>query len=241
MAEQHIVKQFDEELDEMRALIAQMGGLVEHQMADAISAIGRRDDALARRCQEADAEIDAMEGRVEALTLRMLALRQPVALDLRAILAALKIAHNLERMGDYAKNVAKRASALAQLHEVGPINGIVRMGRLTHGIIKEVLDAYTEPNADKAVSAWNRDQEIDQMYNSLFRELLTYMMEDPRNITPCAHLLFVAKNIERIGDHATNIAETLYFQEKGTRLEGVRPKGDRTSYTVEAAEPDASR
>jgi len=241
MVEQHIVKQFDEELDEMRALIAQMGGLVEQQMANAISAIGRRDDALAKRCQEADVEIDRMEDKVEALTLRMLALRQPVALDLRAILAALRIAHDLERMGDYATNVAKRASALAQLHEVGPINGIVRMGRLTHAVIKDVLDAYTEPNVDKAVVAWNRDQEIDQMYTSLFRELLTYMMEDPRNITPCAHLLFVAKNIERIGDHATNIAETLYFQEKGTRLQGLRPKGDRTSYAVvEPPEADAT-
>lgn len=232
MVDQHIVRQFDEELDEMRAAIAQMGGMVEQQVANAIMAISRRDEVMAKRCQEADAEIDAMEDKVEALTMRMLALRQPVALDLRAILAALKIAHNLERMGDYAKNVAKRASALAQLPEVGPINGIVRMGRLTHGIIKDVLDAYAEPNVDKAVTAWTRDQEIDQMYNSLFRELLTYMMEDPRNITACTHLLFVAKNIERIGDHATNIAETLYFQEKGTRLEGLRPKSDRTSYAV---------
>lgn len=232
MADQHIVKQFDEELDELRATISQMGGLVEQQMANAISAIGRRDEVMARRCQEADVEIDAMEDKVEALTLRMLALRQPVALDLREILAALKIAHNLERMGDYAKNVAKRASALAQLPEVGPVNGIVRMGRLTHGIIKDVLDAYAAPDVDKAVTAWTRDQEIDQMYNSLFRELLTYMMEDPRHITACAHLLFVAKNIERVGDHATNIAETVYFQVKGTRLEGLRPKGDRTSYAV---------
>ena len=232
MVDQHIVRQFDEELDEMRATISQMGGLVEQQMANAISAIGRRDEVMARRCQEADVEIDAMEDKVEALTLRMLALRQPVALDLRAILAALKIAHDLERMGDYATNVAKRASALAQLPEVGPVNGIVRMGRLTHGIIKDVLDAYAEPDVDKAVTAWTRDQEIDQMYTSLFRELLTYMMEDPRNITACAHLLFVAKNIERIGDHATNIAETVYFQVKGTRLEGLRPKGDRTSYAV---------
>jgi len=232
MADQHIVSSFDDELNEMRAVIAQMGGLVEEQMANAISAIGRRDDSLARRCQEADAAIDAMEDKIEALTLRMLALRQPVALDLRAILAALRISHDLERMGDYATNVAKRASALAQLPEVGPINGIVRMGRLTHTVIKDVLDAYSEPSVDKAVAAWNRDQEIDEMYTSLFRELLTYMMEDPRNITACAHLLFVAKNIERIGDHATNIAETVYFQEKGVRLEGVRPKGDRTSYSV---------
>jgi phosphate transport system protein len=232
MVDQHIVRQFDEELDEMRATIAQMGGLVEQQLANALTAISRRDEVMARRCLEADVEIDALEDRIEAQTLRMLALRQPVALDLRSILSALKIAHNLERMGDYAKNVAKRASALAHLPEVGPVNGIVRMGRLTHGIIKDVLDAYTEPNVDKAITAWVRDEEIDQMYNSLFRELLTYMMEDPRNITACAHLLFVAKNIERIGDHATNIAETVHFQEKGTRLEGLRPKGDRTSYAV---------
>ena len=135
-------------------------------------------------------------------------------------------------MGDYATNVAKRASALSQLPEVGPINGIARMGRLTHRIITDVLDAYTQRDVERAMVAWQRDEEIDQMYTSLFRELLTYMMEDPRNITACAHLLFVAKNIERIGDHATNIAETVYFEETGRRLEGNRPKGDNSSFAV---------
>ena len=232
MADHHIVSSFDEELDSLRAVISQMGGLVEAQLRNAIQAIAKRDEAVATSCIEADHDIDEMEDKVEALTLRMLALRQPVAQDLRQILAALKIAHDLERMGDYATNVAKRASALSQLPEVGPVNGIVRMGRLTHRIITDVLDAYTQSDVDRAMVAWQRDEEIDQMYTSLFRELLTYMMEDPRNITACAHLLFVAKNIERIGDHATNIAETVHFQETGHRLEGVRPKGDSSSFAV---------
>lgn len=232
MSDSHIVSSFDEELDGLRSAISRMGGLVEAQLSNAIQAIAKRDDALATRCVEADNEIDDLEDQIEALTLRMLALRQPVAHDLRQILSALKTSHDLERMGDYATNVAKRASALSQLPEVGPINGIARMGRLTHRIITDVLDAYTERDVDRAMVAWERDEEIDQMYTSLFRELLTYMMEDPRNITACAHLLFVAKNIERIGDHATNIAETVYFEETGRRLQGNRPKGDNSSFAV---------
>jgi phosphate transport system protein len=232
MSDSHIVSSFDEELDGLRSAISRMGGLVEAQLSNAIQAIAKRDDALATRCVEADKEIDDLEDQIEALTLRMLALRQPVAHDLRQILSALKTSHDLERMGDYATNVAKRASALSQLPEVGPINGIARMGRLTHRIITDVLDAYTERDVDRAMVAWERDEEIDQMYTSLFRELLTYMMEDPRNITACAHLLFVAKNIERIGDHATNIAETVYFEETGRRLQGNRPKGDNSSFAV---------
>ena len=232
MSDSHIVSSFDEELDGLRSAISRMGGLVEAQLSNAIQAIAKRDDALATRCVEADKEIDDLEDHVEALTLRMLALRQPVAHDLRQIVSALKTSHDLERMGDYATNVAKRASALSQLPEVGPINGIARMGRLTHRIITDVLDAYTQRDVERAMVAWERDEEIDQMYTSLFRELLTYMMEDPRNITACAHLLFVAKNIERIGDHATNIAETVHFEETGRRLEGNRPKGDNSSFAV---------
>ncbi|WPZ35562.1 phosphate signaling complex protein PhoU [Thalassobaculum sp. OXR-137] len=232
MSDSHIVSSFDEELDGLRSAISRMGGLVEAQLSNAIQAIAKRDDALAAQCVEADKAIDDLEDQVEALTLRMLALRQPVAHDLRQILSALKISHDLERMGDYATNVAKRASALSQLPEVGPINGIARMGRLTHRVITDVLDAYTQRDVERAMVAWQRDEEIDQMYTSLFRELLTYMMEDPRNITACAHLLFVAKNIERIGDHATNIAETVYFEETGRRLEGNRPKGDNSSFAV---------
>lgn len=233
----HIVTSYEQELTRLRSAISEMGGRVEVQLTDAIRAISRRDAALAARCQAADASIDAMEDEIEELTLRMIALRQPVARDLRSILAALRISHDLERMGDYATNVAKRASALIRLPEVGPINGIARMGRLAHLVIKDVLDAYTENDVERAVNAWRRDEEIDQMYTSLFRELLTYMMEDPRNITPCAHLLFVAKNIERIGDHATNIAETIYFEETGSRLEGLRPKGDTSSFEIQGEEP----
>lgn len=232
MTDSHIVSSFDEELDGLRSAISRMGGLVEVQLTNAIQAIARRDDGLAARCIEADKEIDDLEDHIEALTLRMLALRQPVAHDLRQILSALKTSHDLERMGDYATNVAKRASALSQLPEVGPINGIARMGRLTHRIITDVLDAYIQRDVERAMLAWERDEEVDQMYTSLFRELLTYMMEDPRNITACAHLLFVAKNIERIGDHATNIAETVYFEETGHHLKGDRPKGDNSSFAV---------
>ena len=236
MEDQHIVSSYDQELERMHVAISEMGGRVEAQLTDAIQSITKRDADLAQRCLDADASIDAMEDEIEALTLRMIALRQPVARDLRLILAALRISHDLERMGDYATNVAKRASTLITLPEVGPINGIARMGRLTHLVIKDVLDAYAASDVDRAVRAWKRDEEVDQMYTSLFRELLTYMMEDPRNITPCAHLLFVAKNIERIGDHATNIAETVYFQETGSRLQGDRPKGDDSSFAT--VEPD---
>ncbi len=232
MSESHIVSSYDDELNGLRSAISEMGGLVEAQLSNAIQAIARRDDALAAQCIEADKRIDGMEDQIEAQTLRMLALRQPVAQDLRQVLSALRISHDLERMGDYATNVAKRASALSQLPEVGPINGIVRMGRLTHGVLTDVLDAYTQVDLERAMRSWERDEEIDQMYTSLFRELLTYMMEDPRNITACAHLLFVAKNIERIGDHATNIAETVYFEETGGRLSGDRPKGDSSSFAV---------
>jgi len=162
----------------------------------------------------------------------MLALRQPMAKDLRAIVAALRISADLERIADYAKNVAKRTLALNQVPAIRLAASIPRMGRLVQQIIKEVLDAYVERDADKARAAWSRDEEVDGMYNSLFRELLTYMMEDPRNITPCTHILFIAKNIERMGDHATNIAETIYFVVHGVPLTETRPKGDTTSFTV---------
>ena len=162
----------------------------------------------------------------------MLALRQPMAKDLRAIVAALRIAGDLERIGDYAKNVAKRTMALNQVPAVRLAASIPRMGKLVQQIIKDILDAYTERDADKAYAAWSRDEEVDGMYNSLFRELLTYMMEDPRNITPCTHILFIAKNIERMGDHATNIAETIYFVVHGVPMTETRPKGDTTSFTV---------
>jgi phosphate transport system protein len=162
----------------------------------------------------------------------MLALRQPMAQDLREIVAALKISSDIERIGDYAANVAKRAIALTQSPPMRPVGGIARMGRLVQQIIKDVLDAYGAKDADKAVAAWKRDQDVDDMYNSLFREMLTYMMEDPRNIGPSTHLMFIAKNIERIGDHATNIAEIVHYLVRGEDIAESRPKSDRTSFAV---------
>ena len=234
MASDHIVRVYDQELDQLNNAIAQMGGLAEIQIANAIEAVIKRDPALGARTVDADARIDELEHEVQNQVVRLLALRQPMARDLRNIVAALKISSDLERIADYAANVAKRTQALVQSPVVNPIFAIPRMGTLAQALIKDVLDAYTERDINKALQVWRRDEELDEMYAGLFRELLTYMMEDPRNITPCTHLLFIAKNIERIGDHATNIAETVHFLvEGGPFLEG-RPKGDTSSFTVVA-------
>jgi len=154
------------------------------------------------------------------------ALRQPVASDLRHIVAALKISSELERIADYAANVAKRTLVLNQLPAVKPVSAVLHLARIVQEILKDILDAYIERDVEKAIRVWNRDEEVDDMYTGLFRELITYMMEDPRTITACTHLMFMAKNIERIGDHATNIAETLHFLVVGTPLKGARPKGN---------------
>ena len=231
---EHIVKSFDSELKRLSQVIAEMGGLAEAQLQRAIEALAQRDAEAAAQVVQDDARIDALEHEIGNMTVRMLALRQPMAKDLREVVAALKISSDLERIGDYATNVAKRAIALSQSPPVKPAHAIPRMGRLVQQLIKDILDAYVEHDADKAVGAWRRDEEVDEMYTSLFRELLTYMMEDPRNIGPSIHLLFIAKNIERIGDHATNIAETVHFLVLGRPIEAVRPKGDSTSYTVVA-------
>jgi phosphate transport system protein len=209
-----------------------MGGLAEAQLSDAIAAFAKRDGDLAERVVAGDARIDAKYAEIETQVVRLLALRQPVASDLRRVVAALRVSGDLERIGDYAANVAKRTLALTQMPVVRPASGIPRMGRLVQQIMKEVLDAWSDNDADRAYLAWARDEEVDELYNSLFRELLTYMMEDPRNISACTHILFMAKNIERIGDHATNIAETLYFVVNGTPLREARVKADQTSYAV---------
>jgi phosphate transport system protein len=181
---------------------------------------------------EADKAIDALEREVEEQCITMIARRQPMALDLRQIMAAIRISSDLERIGDLGKNIAKRAQAVAtEQHPKALMLGLKHMGELALQQLKDVLDAYIERDADKALRVWYRDEEVDAMYNSLFRELLTYMMEDPRNIGLCTHLLFGAKNIERIGDHATNIAETVYYLVHGTSLSDERPKGDVTSTT----------
>jgi phosphate transport system protein len=237
LVSEHIIKSYDEELQRLDNIITQMGGLAESQLADAIDAVVRRDSALAARVVEGDAAVDQIERDLDNLAIRLLALRQPMARDLREIFVALKIASDLERIGDYAANVAKRAIALNQTPPVRPVYAIPRMGRLGQAMIKDILDAYVERDADKALAVWLRDEELDEMYTSLFRELLTYMIEDPRNITACTHLLFIAKNLERIGDHTTNIAETLYFLVHGTPLAQTRPKGDRSSLAVVRGAP----
>jgi phosphate transport system protein len=232
MASEHIIKSYDEELQRLDNAIAQMGGLAESQLGAAIDAVIKRDGDIATEVIEGDVQVDTLERDIESLVTRLLALRQPMARDLRQSIAALKIASDLERIGDYAANVAKRSIALNQTPPVKPVYAIPRMGRLCQAMIKDVLDAYVERDADKALAVWLRDEELDEMYTSLFRELLTYMIEDPRNITACTHLLFIAKNLERIGDHTTNVAETLYFLVHGTPLAQVRPKGDRSSLAV---------
>jgi phosphate transport system protein len=232
MTHEHIVKSFDEDLRQLHDNVIRMGGAAESQLQRAVEALVQRNAELASEVVRDDARIDELEQQTDALVVRMLARRQPLAQDLREILAALRITTEIERIGDYAANVAKRAVALSQTAPMRPASVIPRMSRLVQRIFKDVLDAYAENDAAKALAAWQRDEEVDEMYNSLFRELLTYMMEDPRNIGPCTHLLFIAKNIERIGDHATNIAETIHFQVRGRPIEAARPKGDTTSFAV---------
>lgn len=229
MAYEHTVKSYDEELNRMSNNILQMGGAVEAQLAQAIQALVKRDTELALATVDADEKVDDLEAAIDHQVMRLLALRQPMAVDLRAITASLKISSDLERMGDHAANIAKRAIALSQTRPIKPLYTIPRMAQFVQGMIKEVLDAYLERDVEKALVVWRRDEELDEIHNSLFRELLTYMMEDPRSITPCTHLLFIVKNIERIGDHVTNIAETINFLVKGTRQLTERPKGDSTS------------
>ncbi|MBF0093104.1 MAG: phosphate signaling complex protein PhoU [Alphaproteobacteria bacterium] len=223
----HTVKSYDEELGRLVNTIARMGGVAEAQLASAIQSVAKRDSELSERVISGDAKVDEFESEIHKQVMRLLALRQPVAVDLRNIVVALKISSDIERIADYAANVAKRAMILNQIPPVKPVVAISRMGRLAQELTRAVLDAYVERNLDKAIDVWKRDEEVDEMYGSLFRELITYMMEDPRNITACTHLMFIAKNIERIGDHATNIAESIHFLIKGAALVGARPKGDK--------------
>ena len=234
MSSEHIIKSYDDELRRLNNTITEMGGLAESQLATAIEAVVERDSDLAASVVEADAKVDQLQHELDNLAVRLLALRQPMARDLREIVAAIKIAADLERICDYAANVAKRAIALNQAPPAQPARGLPRMARVAQLLVKDVIDAYVARDADKAYQVWMRDEELDEMYASLFRELLTYMMEDPRNIGPSTHLLFMAKNIERIGDHATNIAEDLYYLVHGTALTQQRPKGDNSSLEVVA-------
>ncbi len=228
----HTVRSYDDKLNQLNNFISEMGGLAEAQLAAALDAVGKRNSELAAKVIVQDEAIDKIEAKVDEAAVELLALRQPMADDLRQVLASLKIAQILERVGDYAANVAKRATVLNQLPQVEPARSVPRMGRLVEQMIHEVLDAYAKRDADAALRVWHRDEGVDSLYDSVFRELLTYMMEDPRNITACTHLLFVAKNIERIGDYTTNVAEIIYFLVKGVPLTEARPKADTTSFTV---------
>ena len=225
---QHTVKAYGDELSQITAEVARMGGLAEAQVADAVDSVARRDIALARAVVERDLKLDALHRDIEKKAIRLIALRQPVASDLRRTLGAMKIATDLERTGDLAKNIAKRALILAEGEPMQPLTrSIERMGRLVSTRLRDVLDAYTASELDRAVAVWQTDDEVDEHYNALFRELLTYMMGDPRTITACTHLLFMAKNLERIGDHATNIAEIIHYEITGEdMISADRPKTD---------------
>jgi phosphate transport system protein len=229
---EHIVTSFDDELNGLAQKIAEMGGLAEQSVADAVSALVNRDIEKAQRVIAADDRIDKLQRLIEDSAIVMIAKRQPMARDLREIMAAIHIANDLERVGDLAKNTAKRVIAIeSNFGSQRLVAGVEHMAELSLTQLKEILDAFASRDLASARAVWERDNEIDAMYTSLFRELLTYMMEDPRNITFCTHLLFCAKNIERIGDHATNIAETLHYLITGTTLTDVRPKQDTSSLT----------
>lgn len=226
----HTVRAFEEELRSLSDRILHMGGLAEHMLSDAVRALGTQDLELAARIIAEDEKVDALEAEIEEMAVLVIARRQPVAVDLRSIIAAMRISHDLERIGDLAKNIAKRTSAIGDDKAPGRLSsGLKHMVDLTLAQIKEALDAYADQDAEKAVRVRENDEAIDALYTALFRELLTYMMEDPRNISTCTHMLFCAKNIERAGDHATNVAETTYYLVSGDALRDDRPTDDRTT------------
>ena len=227
----HTAKAFDADLQEITRKVAEMGGLAERQIADATRSLVERDTDLAERVIATDPMIDAMQHDIEEKAILTIARRQPMAVDLREIVGAMRVCNDLERIGDHAKHIGKRMVALdLDMHPQKLIRGVEHMASLVLALLKQVLDAYASHDVNAALAVWNGDEEVDALCTSLFRELLTYMMEDPRNITFCMHLMFCAKDIERIGDHATNIAETVYYVIEGRAIVDQRPKGDTTSF-----------
>ena len=230
MNEKHIVSSFDRDLEGIQAQIMKMGGMVERAIADAARSLETRDEELADEVRRADAAIDALEEQINEEAALVIARRAPTAGDLRLVLTVIKISASLERIGDYAKNIAKRTAVLTAMT---PVNGspaaLRRMAREVEEMLKDVLDAYIQRDAGVAQEVIRRDEDVDQMYNAIFREFLTFMMEDPRNITPCMHLHFIAKNIERMGDLVTAIAEQVIYLVEGRVPDDPRPKGDQTS------------
>jgi len=225
MPQPHIVKSFDDELYRLHDIVVRMGRLAEEQLVEALAALGKGESARARRVIEGDAKIDELERGAEEQALRLLALRQPMAKDLRAIVSALKIVSHIERIADYAKNVAKRTIALGKLPVIPTATGLSDVGAAALSMVKEIVDAYNTGHADKAIEVWTRDKQLDDLYTALVRELLAQMVEDARTTTACVHFLAIAKNLERIGDHATDIAEDVHFIATGRRLDAERPKG----------------
>jgi phosphate transport system protein len=228
----HTMKSFDAELNKLKDMIARMSGLAEAQLIATLQAMTERDSDQAAQVVADDVKVDALERQASEQVMRLLALRTPLADDLRMAVTGLKLSGELERVADNAASCAKRVMVLNQLPSVAPVRAVTRMGWLAVELLKEVTDAYLSHDAERAMVVWRRDQELDDLYSSLFRELLTYMLEDPRNITACTHLMFLAKNIERIGDHATNIAEMTYFLVTGHPISEQRPKRDVSSSTV---------
>ncbi len=228
MNDQHIVSAFDRDLEGIQAHVMKMGGLVEAAIGEAATAMASRDEELAAQVKDADKAIDALEDMINEQCASLIALRAPAAVDLRVVLSVMKIAGNLERIGDYAKNMAKRTSVLVHMEQVEGANGsLKRMAQEVQLMLKDVLDAFIQRDVELAQDVLERDQNIDQMYNALFREFLTFMMEDPRYITPCMHLHFMAKNTERMGDHVTAIAEQVIYLVTGAMPEEARPKATR--------------
>jgi phosphate transport system protein len=235
---EHTMKAFDADLEELSRMVAEMGGLAEKEIADSVTALSRRDLDLAQKVIALDPTVDTLQRSIEEKVILTIARRQPMAVDLRDIVGSLRVSNDLERIGDLAKNIAKRVLVLeGDIAFTQVIRGVEQMTKLVLGQLKQVLDAYAGRDVAKALEVWRRDEEIDAVNNSLFRELLTYMMEDPRNISFCTHLLFCTKNIERMGDHATNIAETVHYMVEGRPLADERPKGDDTaSFTAVAVQ-----
>ncbi len=225
----HIVRSYEQELEALRGMIARMGGLVESQTANAISAVLNRDGEAAQFAMEQDPKVDALEREVEGRAIRMLALRAPMAQDLREIVSVLKVTSDLERIGDYAANIAKRSLRVGRIGPEPTLGGLRNMGRLVQESLRLAIDALSQNDKDKAFEVWQSDKAVDELYTAMFRELITYMMEDPRNISSCTHLMFIAKNLERIGDHSTNIAEQVHYAVTGEMLPALRPRGAPSS------------
>lgn len=234
MNDPHIASAFDRDLEALQATLMKMGGMVETAILDSARSLAEHDIELAETVRKSDKAVDALEEQVNEEAARVIALRAPTAGDLRTVLTVIKISANLERCGDYAKNLAKRTSILAEMPEVnGTSASIRRMSREVQMMLKDALDAYIQRDDALATQVILRDEDVDQMYTALFRELLTHMMEDPRNITSCMHLHFIAKNIERMGDHVTSIAEQVVYLVTGAMPDDARPKQDKTAYIAE--------